>query len=99
MICLFAFTHPLLKQLTFIPRVFIALIMGNGSKIEGGHDIFQTVRAKIKVYSGQINLRGFDERMDGLKQYLDELSAKIKTSKDNMDFSRYPLDQKYNPHF
>jgi len=77
-------------------------IMGNGSKIEGGHDIFQifqTVRAKIKGYGGQINLKGFDERMDGLKQYLDELAAKIKTSKDNMDFSRYPVDQKYNPHF
>ncbi|HWW40837.1 hypothetical protein [Pedobacter sp.] len=77
-------------------------IMANGTKIEGGHDvfqIFQTLRAKIKAYGGQVTIKGFDDRMQGLHQYLDELASKIRTNKDNMDFSRYPLDQKYNPHF
>lgn len=77
-------------------------ITETGTRVEGSHDIHQiykTVRSKIKVYGGKVTPKGFDERMEGLSKYINELSAKIKTNKDNMDFSRYPMDNKYIPHF
>ena len=42
--------------------------------------------------------------INGTKLYVDELFAKItaqdgKRKKDKMDFSRYPFDQQYMPHF
>jgi len=78
-------------------------IIGNQIRIEGGHDIeqiYRTVRSRIRHYDGQISIQEFNLQTAQLKVYIDELFSKIRTKKsDNMDFSRYPLNQKYDPHF
>jgi len=56
---------------------------------------FETDKEKRKRFKDMIN---------GTKLYVEELFAKItsqngKRKKDKMDFSRYPFDQQYIPHF
>jgi hypothetical protein len=80
------------------------VIIGSEDKIERGHNIlklFKSVRSKIQHYSGKISLQEFDQSMAGLAHYLNELYEKINATdrKDNMDFSRYPFDTKYEHHF
>lgn len=79
-------------------------IMSSESKIEGSHNIkqiYQTVRAKIKIYKGAISIKDFDEATEPLNNYIEELFNKIEAtpSKDKMDFSRYPFNNKYENHF
>ncbi|MBK0382875.1 hypothetical protein I5M32_07870 [Pedobacter sp. SD-b] len=78
--------------------------MGEETRIEGLHNIRQiyaTVRSKIKNYGGDISLKGFLEKTQGLDNYIEELFAKTNATgkKDKMDFSRYPFDNKYENHF
>lgn len=78
-------------------------IIGSEMRIEGGHNIqqiYDTVRARIKDYKGQVSLKEFDGSTLSLKEYIKELFDKIQVDKGvNMDFSRYPLNSKYESHF
>jgi len=73
------------------------------SKIEGSHNIlqlYQTARAKVMDYNGDFTTESFDRDNANLKNYIDELFSKITAGKaDNMDFSRYPMNGKGQPHF
>ncbi|WEA01567.1 hypothetical protein [Mucilaginibacter sp. SJ] len=89
-----------LKAMTWM----LNLILNNGTKIEGSHNIrqiYQTVKAKIKAYKGKISPKDFAEATAELENYIGELFAKIEATdqKDRMDFSRYPFDTKYDNHF
>jgi hypothetical protein len=82
------------------------IVLNKPSKIEGQHDIrqiFQTVRARVDEFETDKKQRiNFRNLVKNLELYIEELFGKIQTSnnhKDNMDFSRYPFDQKYTPHF
>lgn len=58
-------------------------ILGLKTKIEGGHNIdqiYRTIRSKIKTLGGNDELKIFDEEMVELQSYLNELTAKIKTT-------------------
>ena len=73
-------------------------------KIEGSHNIqqmYQTVEAKIKKYKDNEWVKHFKEENLNLTEYIDELFAVISVTgkKDNMDFSRYPLTNRYENHF
>lgn len=73
-------------------------------KIEGNHDIqqmFQTVQSKIRNYKDQQWLEDFNERNKILSNYIDELFVLIKPEgkQVDMDFSRYPITNKYEKHF
>lgn len=73
-------------------------------KIEGKHNIqqmFQTVQAKIKDCKDNDWLKHFNEQNKNLSEYITELFSHITTvgNKDNMDFSRYPITNKYKNHF
>ncbi len=73
-------------------------------RIEGSHNIqqmYQTVEAKIKSYKGIEWVNHFREQNLNLTEYIDELFALITVTgkKENMDFSRYPLTNKYENHF
>ncbi len=73
-------------------------------KIEGNHNIqqmFQTVQEKIKKFKDNDCLNHFNEKNENLSEYIDELFSLIKITgkKDNMDFSRYPITNKYENHF
>lgn len=79
-------------------------LMKSDQKIEGSHNIqqmFQTVQAKIKEYKDNDWLKSFNEQNKNLSEYIDELFSLIRTvgKKDNMDFSRYPITNKYENHF
>jgi hypothetical protein len=79
-------------------------IMNSQSRIEGSHNIkqiYDTVKAKIKKYKGQISVKDFEDNTAELQEYIVELFDKIKATptKDNMDFSRYPFNTKYEQHF
>lgn len=74
------------------------------NRIEGKHNIdqiFRNVSSKIFKSGGLSEAKYFAEKMKNLKVYLKELTTTIKASerKDKMDFSRYPIDDKYNTHF
>lgn len=80
------------------------LINGIENRIEGKHNIdqiFRNVSAKVYNYGGTDHARDFASRMSNLKLYIKELIAIIKATpeKDKMDFSRYPIDDKYSNHF
>lgn len=84
------------------------ILLGNEQKIEGKHDIQQILRTLIKrVQEYETNKnkkKQFKSMINGTKLYVDELFEKIasqdgKRKKDNMDFSRYPVDEQYMPHF
>lgn len=71
---------------------------------EGGHNIqqlFQTAQAKIKLFKDNDWLRDFNEKNNHLADYIDELFSMISGygTGDNMDFSRYPITDKYDNHF
>lgn len=73
-------------------------------KIEGKHNIkqiFKTVKSKIKKLKGNEWLLSFRKENIELENYIDELFSLIGTTnaKGNMDFSRYPISDKYENHF
>jgi len=79
-------------------------LMGGELKIEGKHNIQQmlsTVRSKIKSHKDIDWLKHFDEQNKILKEYISELFVLITGygKGDNMDFSRYPITDKYENHF
>lgn len=80
------------------------IALGSGKRIEGRHNLgqmYRMVKSKIKKLAGPDELRKFEEGMTELECYLDELSAKIEATQmdDKMDFSRYPISNKYENHF
>lgn len=85
------------------------ILLNKPYKIEGNHDIQQILQIVISrgdefEKDNSERKKKFHELLEGTKSYIDELFGKIesvdgKRKKDNMDFSRYPFDQKYNPHF
>lgn len=89
-----------LKGMTWL----LNLLTSSPNRIEGSHNIqqiYDTVRAKVKDYKGNLSLKAFDEATANLKAYLTELNGKLqpKGKKDKMDFSRYPFDNSYQDHF
>jgi len=73
-------------------------------KIEGSHNIqqmYQTVEAKIESLKDADWLSHFRKQNLNLAEYIEELFDLISVTekKDNMDFSRYPLTNKYENHF
>lgn len=79
-------------------------LIGLELKIEGKHNIqqmFSTVRSKIKTHKDQDWLKHFDEQNSELEKYIEELFTLISGygKGDNMDFSRYPINDKYENHF
>jgi len=73
-------------------------------KIEGKHNIkqlFQTVQAKIRDYKDNDWVKHFNTQNSNLSEYINELFSLISKvgNKDNMDFSRYPITNKYENHF
>ena len=84
------------------------ILLNKNKKIEGQHDIhqiFQVVEARAAEFETEKERRRtFKQITEGARLYIDELFDKVsvqegKKVKDNMDFSRYPFDQKYVPHF
>jgi hypothetical protein len=74
------------------------------NRIEGKHNIdqiFRNVCGKVYKYGGLSDARHFATCMNDLKLYIKELISTIKATdkKDKMDFSRYPIDDKYENHF
>jgi hypothetical protein len=79
-------------------------LIGSEYKIEGNHNIeqiFSTVKAKIKTYKDKEWMKHSDEQNKGLQEYISELFNLISGygKGDNMDFSRYPITDKYENHF
>lgn len=79
-------------------------LIGAELKIEGKHNIqqmFLTVRLKIKSFKDKDWLKHFDEQNKTLKEYISELCGLISGygKGDNMDFTRYPITNKYENHF
>lgn len=73
-------------------------------KIEGSHNIqqmYKTVEAKIKSFKDSDWHSHFRSQNLNLTEYIEELFDLISVTgeKDNMDFSRYPLTNKYENHF
>ena len=73
-------------------------------RIEGKHNIqqmFKTVQSKIKCHKGNDCLKHFNKQNKDLTEYIDELFNLIsgESSNDNMDFTRYPITNKYENHF
>ena len=80
------------------------LLTGSPNRIEGSHNIqqiYDTVRAKLQGYTGNLSLKAFDEATANLKEYISELNRKLQpdVKKDKMDFSRYPIDNSYQEYF
>lgn len=84
------------------------ILLKKNIKIEGQHDIqqiFTVVCARVDEFeSDKEKKQQFINMTKNLREYIDELFCKISRNtgnrkKDNMDFSRYPFDQKYVPHF
>ena len=84
------------------------IVLNKEQKIEGQHDIQQILQTVIKRVSefeiDKEKKKQFNNMIEGTKLYIGELFEKIATQdgkrkKDNMDFSRYPFNQKYEPHF
>lgn len=83
-------------------------LLDNNHRIEGQHDIkqiFDVVTARVNEFETKKERKEqFKYMTKNLRDYLNELADKIarvdeNKNKDNMDFSRYPFDQKYTPHF
>lgn len=83
-------------------------LINNDKKIEGNHDIqqiFNTVKSKVLDYeSSKERRKSFKNIMMNLENYIEELYSHIEKEnsekrKDNMDFSRYPINTKYESHF
>ena len=84
-----------------------AALVDNWDKKEDSfiYQIIQTVIKRVQEFETDKEKRKqFNNMINGTKFYVDELFEKIATQngkrkKDNMDFSRYPFEQKYMPHF
>ena len=79
-------------------------LLENGTKIEEKHNIkqmFSTVRSKIEKYKDNDWSTKFNLQNKGLEEYISELFKLISGygKGDNMDFSRYPITNKYEKHF
>lgn len=79
-------------------------LLGKDLKIEGKHNIQQllsNVRSKIILYKDNDWAKHFDEQNKVLREYISELFELISGygKGDNMDFSRYPITNKYEKHF
>ncbi len=79
-------------------------LLNSERKIEGSHNIqqiYQTVEAKIKDYKNADCHSHFSNQNLNLIEYIEELFDLISVTgkKDNMDFSRYPMTNKYENHF
>lgn len=79
-------------------------LLNSQQKIEGKHNIkqmFNTVKGKIKEYQSQNSLNSFNSVTIELNTYIEELVNTIKPTPrdDKMDFSRYPISDKYENHF
>lgn len=79
-------------------------LLGNNLKIEGNHDIrqmFFTVQSRIESYKGIKWRQHFDKKSKPLYDYIHELFGMISSpgKGNNMDFSRYPITNKYKNHF
>lgn len=77
---------------------------GGGLKIEGNHNIqqmFLTVRSKIKSFKDNEWAKHFSTQSVVLEKYINELFELISGygKGDNMDFSHYPITDKYENHF
>jgi hypothetical protein len=73
-------------------------------KIEGNHNIqqmYSTVRSKIKSFKGKDSVKHFDQQTKDVEKYISELFSLLAGygKGDNMDFSRYPITDKYEKHF
>lgn len=84
------------------------ILLNNNKEIEGQHDIkqiFSVVKSRVNEYETEkLRRRQFNDFVNDLDEYIHELfshidSGKIGNKKDNMDFSRYPFNQKYVNHF
>jgi hypothetical protein len=80
------------------------ILMDTDKKIEGSHNIkqiLQTVQSRIRDYKDPAYLKEFNVKNQDLIEYVSELFELIgkDTSKDKMDFSRYPISKKYENHF
>lgn len=78
-------------------------LLKNDKRAEGGHNIkqiYETLISKIKKYDIEVS-RHFVKSTQGLRHYLEELYDRISasSSKDRLDFSRYPFDKDYGDHF
>lgn len=93
-----------LKAITWTLNV----LLKNNKKIEGNHNInqmFNTVKSRVMEFESDKDRKAqFKKLTQNLSCYLDELNTKIndkesKKGQDNMDFARYPFDNKYINHF
>lgn len=80
------------------------ILLKSEQRIEGSHNIKQileTVKAKARLVGGEEGHKNFVEATSELQNYIAELFVKINATpkNDKMDFSRYPLDKKYEGHF
>lgn len=84
------------------------ILLKNGKKIEGKHNInqlFNNMKSRVMEFENDKDKKmQFKKLIQNLSCYLDELDNKInhknsKKGQDNMDFSRYPFDNKYINHF
>lgn len=84
------------------------ILLKNGKKIEGKHNInqlFNNMKSRVMEFETDKDKKiQFKKLIQNLSCYLDELDNKInhknsKKGQDNMDFSRYPFDNKYINHF
>jgi hypothetical protein len=79
-------------------------LLGNEQKIVGKHNLkqlFQTLKARFKLYKGNIKNTDFNEATYELENYISELFDKIQATdkNDKMDFSRYSLNKNKEDHF
>lgn len=78
-------------------------LLKNGKRVEGNHNvkqIYETLVPKIKDFDSDLSAHFKVQTID-LKSYLNELFKKIQatSTRDKMDFSRYPFDRNYENHF
>lgn len=93
-----------LKAITWTLNV----LLKNNKKIEGNHNInqmFNNIKSRVMEFETDKDRKAqFKKLTQNLSCYLDELKTKIndkesKKGQDNMDFARYPFDNKYINHF
>ncbi|WP_017212376.1 hypothetical protein [Clostridium beijerinckii] len=93
-----------LKAITWTLNV----LLKNNKKIEGNHNInqmFNNMKSRVMEFETDKDRKAeFKKLTQNLSCYLDELKTTIndkesKKGQDNMDFARYPFDNKYINHF
>jgi hypothetical protein len=84
------------------------ILLEKNGKIEGKHDIKQmycVVCSRVNEFEKDLEDKKYFKNLTiNLREYIEELFDKIENQidgkyKDNMDFSRYPLNEKYVNHF